>query len=180
MVRIFVALPIPDNVSYFLLQIGERNSALSNIRWTPRDNLHITLFFIGEVLEGDIDEIRKRLEKTLKSQEPFTLEFESIVLKGRKHPSMIWAAFRKKEIFTRLSENIYQSVKDLMTIKRSHEDPIPHCTLARMKAGVDIDAIDKDFISIEESIKVNHAELWQTIQSKDGVTYKSLNRYDFS
>ena len=56
MIRLFVGLAVPDAVAERLatLQCG-----VPGARWVPRENLHVTLRFIGEVDEGvaaDLDE----------------------------------------------------------------------------------------------------------------------------
>jgi 2'-5' RNA ligase len=177
MIRIFIAFPIRDEIADSFLQVSKNNSQLENIRWTPKANLHITLFFIGEVDEENLGQIKNRLNEVCKEQRSFTLEFDSLVFKGRKHPSMLWAEFKKNECFSELSEKSHHAVKDYMTIVPSHADPLPHCTLARIKAGFDVSQIEINISIQQKNLEVNSAELWQTIQTKEGVRYECLHKY---
>ena len=55
MPRLFVALPIPDDVADSL---GAMQGGVPDANWVPSENFHITLAFIGEVDGGmaqDID-----------------------------------------------------------------------------------------------------------------------------
>jgi len=179
MIRIFAAYPIKKDLAKAFLQLQEKNSSIKNIRWTPEANLHITLFFIGEINESNLENAKFVLKDTLKDCQPFNLEFESIVFKGLKHPSMIWATFKKEKSFLELSKRIHKSVKELMTITPTHLDPIPHCTLARLKHGTDVLAIDTSININPTSICIDGAELWKTVQTKDGVKYECLERFEF-
>ena len=93
---------------------------------------------------------------------------------------MIWGQFKKSEDFRMLSEKIYVSVKELMTTDHVHQDPIPHCTIARIKQNAETLAIDLN-VNVQErfSVMIDAAELWQTVQTKEGVKYKSIEKYKF-
>jgi RNA 2',3'-cyclic 3'-phosphodiesterase len=179
MIRIFLATPLPPAWSESFLEISKKNSILEKIRWTPPDNLHITLFFIGEVEESNLENILSELEKLFEAQKSFILEFENVELRGKKsHPSMLWGKFRKSEMFSQLSEKIFHSVKEFMTIDVVHNDPIPHCTLARIKPGANTDLINLKIGVPEKFISIHAAELWKTVQSKEGVRYERLQHWN--
>jgi 2'-5' RNA ligase len=181
MIRIFLAFPLPENLSNAFLKLSDQNPSSTNIRWTFADNLHITLFFIGEVEETNLEKIKSTIHLLINDQSSFNLEFESVLIKNKKQSSMIWAAFKKNDSFSILTEKIFQNVKEFMTIKRTHEDPVPHCTLARIKGFIEKEKINlKTTVQPGTLIKVDHAELWQTIQTSNGVRYARLEKYHFN
>ena len=62
MIRLFTALEIPDDVA---AQLALAQSGLKDARWVPRENLHITLRFVGQVDEAtaaDVDAALTRLK----------------------------------------------------------------------------------------------------------------------
>ncbi len=178
MIRIFLATPLPPVWSESFLEISKKNSAVEKFRWPPADNLHIALFFIGEVEEENLEKIASALEKLFAEQKSFILEFETVELRGKKsHPSMLWGKFSNCEMFSQLSEKIYLSVKEFMTIDVVHKDPIPHCTLARIKPGANTDLINLKIEISEKFISIDAAELWKTVHSKEGVRYERLQRW---
>ncbi len=175
MIRVFVAFPLPVVWIESFIPISKKNSALEKFRWTPVENLHITLFFIGEVEEKNLQLISSALNKTFLGQPAIQLFFESIELRGKKEsPSMLWGKFRMSETFTLLAEKIHESVKELMTIKVVHKDPVPHCTLARIKPGAEINLLKTEISIPAYELRVNVAELWKTVKSKEGVRYERL------
>ncbi len=175
MIRIFVAFPVMAELKSASLELSEKNGLLSGIRWIPINNLHITLFFIGEIEDRNLENVKNAITISVEGQRSFILQYDSIVLKGVNRTSMIWAQFRKNEAYTQLSESIYNSVMEFMTITPTHKDPIPHCTLARIKNETDITGIDTSvLLSKETEICVDKVELWQTKKNPEGVWYESL------
>jgi 2'-5' RNA ligase len=180
MIRVFAAYPIEKDLAKRFLQVSLKNSLVKNIRWTPEENLHITLFFIGEIDESNLEPIKAASKETFEGIKVFSLQFEDVVVKGKKNHSMVWGLFRKEKAFSELSEKIYVQVKPMMTISRVHEDPLPHCTLARIKGEFNRDEMDLSAdIEKETFVTIDHAELWKTIQTKAGVRYERLEKYIF-
>jgi 2'-5' RNA ligase len=174
MVRVFAASPLPENITKIFLELSGRNPGIEGVRWTKKDNLHVTLFFIGETGKENLEKIISKLESTLFTIKRFRIEFDCIEIRKTKgKPSMIWARFRKSEEFSQLSAAIFQKVKEFMTINPSHKDPIPHTTLARIKSGADVYSADLE-ISYVASLEISGIELWMTVNTKDGVIYERL------
>ncbi len=89
---------------------------------------------------------------------------------------MIWVQFRKNDRFSSMSRKIKDLVSGFMTKSASHPDPIPHITIARMKRKADISAINPEKLSIPESILLDRIELWQSLQSAEGVLYRMVEQ----
>lgn len=56
MLRLFIALPVPDPVAHALAALQR---GVPGARWSPRSNLHVTLRFVGDLDEaraGELDE----------------------------------------------------------------------------------------------------------------------------
>ena len=178
MKRIFAAFRIPDELINQFIEISEVNYEISGICWTKDYNFHITLFFIGEVEEENIEKIIRKLENISSHVKPFDLNFEKVEIKSKnKKPSLIWARFEKCIEFSDLSNAIYNEVSEFMTISITHKDPVPHCTLARIKSGTEIEMLDLEN-NISAQLNVDRIELWMTVQTEAGVRYDSLAGFD--
>jgi RNA 2',3'-cyclic 3'-phosphodiesterase len=55
--RLFVALPLPSGVLAALADWARLCGVQPGLRWTPREQLHITLLFLGEVAEVKLDAV---------------------------------------------------------------------------------------------------------------------------
>ena len=144
------------------------------MRWTRPSNLHVTLFFIGEVEESNVDSIKSELQ-FLHQQRKFELTFEALTLQGkRSKPGMLWARFERNDDFEGVSVSIEKTMKPFMTIENMHEHPIPHCTMARIKRNTDTSSLDLAAGHFGSTLLIDRAELWQTVQTREGVVYRSL------
>lgn len=82
--RIFLAFPVGFDLQKKFEDQFLHYKNLQSFRWTPSSNLHVTLFFIGEVEEKNVIVIKENLEKLFSVQMPFQLSFEEYQFKGGK------------------------------------------------------------------------------------------------
>jgi 2'-5' RNA ligase len=155
------------------------NYDLTNIRWTPLQNLHITLFFLGEVQPFNLDKIKGKIRNEVSTHSPFSLRFEKISLqKGRKDSGMIWMKFLKDEMFSSLSDDLRKCVEEFLLHEARMHDSIPHITLARWKGSIDHENFNFEFNESFQLPEISFYELWQSVSSAGGVIYKSLKRFE--
>lgn len=127
--RLFVALAIPDEVaaSLWLLQGG-----VPGARWQKREQLHLTLRFIGEV-EGHeaaaLDEALGLIEVP-----PFDVHLKGVGSFGGKTPRDLWAGADSSETLLHLQKKI-ESVCQRLGLAPDGRKFTPHVTLARLKSA---------------------------------------------
>jgi 2'-5' RNA ligase len=128
MIRLFVALPLPENVAQSLLAI---RSGVPGARWSTRDQLHLTLRFIGEVDGRDANAIDETLASI--SALRFTLELKGVGSFGGKNPRALWAGVAPNNSLIHLQRKIESAIQRLgfPAEKRKYT---PHVTLARLHA----------------------------------------------
>jgi RNA 2',3'-cyclic 3'-phosphodiesterase len=161
-VRLFIAAQIGEENASMARKVAELNSNVDGINWTKLPNLHITLFFIGETSSRNQRSIIKIMDETADQLSPFTLNFDRYELKGKKdRPSMVWATFQSSELFSIAAKSMESALKHLSSNPNHHSDPIPHCTLGRIKKVHTTGSIDLNANPMIP-ITVNKCELWQT------------------
>jgi len=174
-VRIFVAFPLPALISDRIREFITSYENCEGVRWTRISNLHITVFFIGEVRREDLKTVKTRVSPLLRHIEPIEFSFEKVAFRGGKNtPSMIWIQFARNERFSSLNGKIGEMVSAFMTINSSHPDPIPHITLARIKPKADISSIQTEKLIMPEILLLDRIELWQSLQTAEGVFYRRV------
>ena len=180
LVRVFAAFPVSSVQAEKIKTIQLHNDSLKQIRWTPLLNLHVTLFFLGEVRKESLEQISNALSKAIKHTAAFRIEFEKVTVERKtKKGAMIWLHFFKNEFFTVLNKNLFLSVASYLRIIPVLKNPIPHITIARFRKEVEVDKINLSFDQDFSIPEINFCELWQTVHTKEGVAYKSLDRFDF-
>ena len=88
----FVAIELSDSVKDVLsrLQTGVKGS-----KWVSRENLHLTIRFLGEVSENEVEDIDAALRKV--RCKPFSLEFHGLdVFSSGERVRSLWIGISSK------------------------------------------------------------------------------------
>jgi len=128
MIRLFVALALPETVVQGLLLI---QSGVPGARWMNREQLHLTLRFIGEVDGRDANAIDEALSTI--SVPRFALELKGVGEFGGKNPRALWAGVAANESLIRLQRKI-ESALQRLGLPAEERKFTPHVTLARLRA----------------------------------------------
>ena len=60
--RLFLGIDLPDNVKENISLVRDKFIGVrGKIKWVPKENLHVTLKFLGDVDENKIENIREKL-----------------------------------------------------------------------------------------------------------------------
>src|SRR3982751_4100483 len=86
-IRLFAALDLPDDVAERLLALMK---GVPMAKWRPRENLHLTLRFFGEVAEPVADEIDIALGEVAEANAPFDLTLKAAGTFGGADPHALW------------------------------------------------------------------------------------------
>jgi 2'-5' RNA ligase len=174
MPRLFVALSIPDDVAaaLALLQAG-----VPGARWQTREQLHLTLRFIGDVdghAQAMIDDALAGIEAPR-----FALELHAAGAFGGKHPHALWAGVRANEALLHLQRKVETAVQ------RAGQPPdgqkyTPHVTLARLRngnAGRVMDWLTDHALYSSAPIAVDGFILYSSVLTSDGSVYRAERAY---
>jgi 2'-5' RNA ligase len=141
-VRLFVALALPESVRE---EVGRRVAAerrrLPAARWTPPENLHLTLVFLGEVDEDGAARLAEALAPALAPHPPLTLRLAGAGCypppppRGKARPAKVaWVGVEVEEGVERL---VALQAEAVAAARRAVDVPdesrpfSPHLTLAR-------------------------------------------------
>ena len=126
MQRLFVAIDLSEEVKGELARLrGE----LPGARWVPREQLHLTLRFIGDVetqLQGEIDAALRLVEG-----EPFSLALRQVGHFGRP-ARVLWVGMENVPELAVLQQRVETALVQ-MGIPPEARPFSPHITLARLK-----------------------------------------------
>ena len=137
MIRAFVAVKMPGEVSEELENFLSEVRPLANIRWVKFGQFHITLKFLGELEAGIIAQVKRSLEP-LKHFKPFTINLSYIgAFPNLNSPRVIWLSGDEgaKEL-SRLSKMVNDVLFEDEDLPKDEKKFKAHLTLARLKGGV--------------------------------------------
>jgi RNA 2',3'-cyclic 3'-phosphodiesterase len=132
MLRLFVALPIPDDVAQ---QVTHLQCGLDGAKWSQRDNLHITLRFLGDVDERKAQEVDETLAKIYSA--PFDLELGGVGMFGGQQPHAIWAGLKANPSLLALQKKCEQACR-LVGLPPDPRAFTPHMTLCYLPRHQDV------------------------------------------
>ncbi len=178
--RLFIALIIPDPVLDKIINIrDEIYSGNHFIKWEPKEKLHVTLKFLGNVNKGLINSLSGELSLIANSQTPINLEFEKFGLFYRKKiPRILWAGFKYNKNLVNLNFKINSSL-----IKFGFEPEErkfkPHITLLRLKGKEDFRRINKflEYRLPDLSFTADQIALVKSELSRDGSKYSIVKSF---
>ena len=127
--RLFIAINFPENTKDLLCRnISRLKSAAKQGRFTHRDNLHLTLVFLGEVEAKRLEDIRRVMGSVISS--PFKLSIGSGGSFRRDGGDIYWQSVKASDALTELYQQLYDGLKSagFRLESRSYK---PHLTLGR-------------------------------------------------
>ncbi len=175
--RLFVALPIPDPVAQRLLLL---QGGVPGARWQRREQLHLTLRFIGEVEGGDARAVDDALAGI--DAPAFDLQLHSVGQFGNKQPHTLWAAPRKTELLEHLARKVDSAIRRVGQPQDAHKFT-PHVTLARLgHPGLDkvVEWLTEHALATSDEFRVDAFCLYSSKLTSDGSIYRVEQEYPLS
>jgi len=95
--RLFVAIPLEENVKEELVRLAdELKSSRTKMKLVEKENMHMTLRFIGEGKPGKWERLLNKI-----NEKPFDILFDRVgAFPSVEHPRVIWAGRTKTAITT--------------------------------------------------------------------------------
>jgi 2'-5' RNA ligase len=190
--RVFIAINLPENIKRKLSESEIRYSELP-AKWTKKDNLHITLVFLGFVRDEEIREICAKTEVVAKKNSSFGIKISGISYgpTDKKPPRMVWALGEKSEALAELQSGLEDAFfgptlkvnnkidKYIKGIKKPEAKAFaPHITLARLMQSrfnqLEPEEVPEIKEKINLSFSVDSIEIMESELKKGGPQYTIL------
>jgi 2'-5' RNA ligase len=177
--RIFIAIDISEELREKIADIERKlHSNEFDVKFIEPKNLHITLKFLGDVKEEQINEICNVLEQVSKNFKKFKLFINGLGYFGSpKYIRVIWLGVENGE--SEIVSLIKILDEKLMHIRRNEfSRPSPHLTIGRVKTGRNREKLLQKInefkdVKIGEMI-VNEIKLKESVLTKKGPIYTDL------
>ncbi len=133
-VRLFAALDVPDEIADRVMPLMR---GVGGAKWRPRENLHITLRFFGEVQEPVADDIDAALSQIADSTPPFEIALKGAGTFGGADPHALWLGVSENPVLRKLAADCERAARRL-GLKPEPQKYTPHVTVAYLSnAAVD-------------------------------------------
>ena len=169
MIRLFVAIPLPEEVQDRVAQLCE---GLAHVRWVEPDNYHITLRFIGEVDEARFDDIDMALS-TVRAP-AFQLKLTGVDSFGNHNGvRALWVGVEREPALSHLRDKVESAVVRA-GIQPETQKFKPHVTLTRSRQRGDArlgDFIARNSLFQAGPFAVEEFVLFSSFLSQGGAIY---------
>ncbi|HVU20893.1 MAG TPA: RNA 2',3'-cyclic phosphodiesterase [Rhizomicrobium sp.] len=174
MMRLFVACAIPDAVATSLTMI---QSGVPGARWQTREQMHLTMRFIGEVDGRDAASIDDALAAI--SAPILQLQLKGVGEFGGKNPRALWAGVAANDALMHLQRKIETAMQRIGL----HAEPrkfTPHVTLARLRGtppGVVMDYLVDHALFASAPFEAREFIVYESHLSPNGSIYVPRRHY---
>jgi 2'-5' RNA ligase len=140
--RTFIALEIPPAILDQIAEIQTRLKAGlpgNAIRWTKPDGIHLTLKFLGQTPNDQIDLIVSTLRAAVAAQPVFTLEVSGIGCFPSLHqPRIVWVGVHEEQAahHLRTLQHAVEAATEPLGYPIERREFSPHLTLGRVAHDV--------------------------------------------
>ncbi len=127
LIRSFIAVPVSDDEALKIMRyVNETGAYLKNFRWSRRDQLHITLKFLGEQKPEIIERVKNALDEI--KFDPFEIAFNKL-----ETFAGVVCLSGGNEKLTRLAKIVNEKIFEHAELERDRRKFKAHITLARLK-----------------------------------------------
>ncbi|TVQ20458.1 MAG: RNA 2',3'-cyclic phosphodiesterase [Spirochaetaceae bacterium] len=157
--RLFVAIPLPDAL---LAPLTTDQPPLARIRWVPRDRVHLTLKFAGEVGNDRIDALVDALRDACRDAESPSIGCAGAGFFGQRgRPRVVWAGVQPHPALLAVEQAVDIACAQI-GIRRDGADYHPHITVARLAAGPA--GAHRQKSASNRAVRAGDAELIETVR----------------
>jgi len=172
--RLFVAIALPDAIAQTLSML---QSGVPGARWQTREQMHLTLRFIGEA-DGNqaqaIDDALSAIDAPV-----FELQLKGVGEFGGRNPRALWAGVAANEALAHLQRKIETALQRI-ALPAEERKFTPHVTLARLKAaprGRVMDFLVHHALYASAAFPVGEFTLFSSHLSPNGSLYRVERSY---
>ena len=201
--RIFIAINLPEEIKKKLADYQDKieelftpyrteGSGAGPCRWTKKENLHITLAFLGYLSDEELLEVINLTKEAVSKNHSFSINLKKIIYgppyqskhgtgqAPKKPPRMVWTEGEKSEELGKLQRDLENSLSGSSPGLENEEGRgyTPHITLGRLKQWEFRQVEPEERPEINEEInlsfEVNSIEVMESELKRVGPDYTIL------
>jgi len=157
--RLFFAINLPDKIRTELDKVNkDLKNKLPKAKWVAKQNIHLTVKFLGEVNDNDLESVISKAKNAVVGPEGFNINLNSFDLFPPTHPRIVYVTLESPGLIDFVKNFIVQ-IDQLDFIKSEHREFLPHITMARIK----------------DKFETKHFEIVKQINYQNNFTIKNLD-----
>ncbi|NLG85710.1 MAG: RNA 2',3'-cyclic phosphodiesterase [Firmicutes bacterium] len=176
--RLFFALPLPLEVQMQLVAWQRLwSQTVNNVKWVKKDNLHLTLKFLGAVSPSQLSVVTETAHEALSKHSRFTIYVDKTgVFPHSQRARVLWVGLKDcNGCLARLQQDLEKCLASV-GFPLDSKPFIPHLTLGRLRQPTAV--IPPVFPVINEAVPINNVILYESILTPGGPLYRTQAIFD--
>lgn len=179
--RTFIAIDITATQEICsLLTVFNKHLRGLDVKYTALNNFHITLAFLGETTDIQVNDISRDLRSVKLPSNTIELVLEDTgVFKNGHNPSVIWVGIKPNDLLTELHRSVNQ-ITEMHGFITENRKFSPHLTLARVKRVYPEHNLDSLLSSQKKffgKTMVTEFVFYQSQLTPQGPIYRPIQRF---
>jgi len=173
--RLFTGIGLPPPVAEALAKSAPSlvlPASAAQIRWTPPDNMHLTLIFLGQVHPARLEVI----EEALLAIHAPRLHIELIGIGTFDRAGVLFAGVTASPALLALAEQVIAAM-EACGFTREERPYSPHITLARTRGRLHLRTAASDDPVFQQAFAVGEFRLYQSLTLPGGAQYEVLHAF---
>ena len=135
LLRTFLSVPVPSTVVKLQKELKTVvNNHGAKVNWVRSDNIHVTLKFIGDMPEDDVDQIGNKIKDIIGSTQSMKFNiFGTGCFPKKERPRILWLGINGDLLPLQTLVTKINAELELLGYPKEEKIYIPHLTLARIK-----------------------------------------------
>ncbi|MCI0519948.1 MAG: RNA 2',3'-cyclic phosphodiesterase [Chloroflexi bacterium] len=183
-VRAFIAIEIPASIQVKLHEVSRNlKGRISGgaVRWTPVENIHLTLKFLGDVSPASMEMVKKLLAAETARHGEFEIQVSGLgAFPNTRRPRVIWIGIQAPDDLIILQRRIEEDAARL-GYPAEERGFTPHLTLGRVARNAAIgdlrqigEAIEAAKVGLLGASRVQAVKLFRSDLRPSGAVYSCL------
>lgn len=182
--RAFIAIEISEEIRNALRQVQSHlKYAGADVKWVNKDNIHLTLKFLGEIDEKKADEVKSSLDAVAKETRKFEISLKDIgVFPKIDFPRVVWVGLDKGAgESTELAKKVDEELSKIGFQKETRPFA-SHLTIGRVRSSKNKQALKEKILSMDSPKPtaqspqpINSVTLFQSTLTPKGSIYTKLH-----
>lgn len=138
MKRIFIAIELPRDLKEKMIEVKNYFKNLP-FRWVKPENIHLTLFFLGNLEDKEIENLKEICQNTISLSKSFPISFKRLGgFPDQRKIHTLWVGVEENNQL----DHLYLSLASKLQsggFQIEGRKFTPHITLARLKRGINLE-----------------------------------------
>jgi len=168
--RAFIALDIPQALREDVAALARQLKTSVRGRFVPRENYHVTIAFLGDVIERELADAMLALDEAASRFAPVELAPDGLGKFGRANDATLWLGFTQNPKLMELAAFVREGLDDA-GVNYDSKPFVPHLTIARRAA---LDSGTLPALPFPAPAHADELTLFKSTLTGDGAIYEPV------